>query len=661
MKPDRGYLLVVDDDAAMRLFFSRHLQKQNHWVEVASEGQQAMELLRSRPFDLVLLDLVMPGMSGYQVLSQLKADPELRSIPVIVISSQDDLDSVIRCIELGAEDYLTKPANSVLLKARVNTCLERKRLRDQEYAYLQQLEAEKIAAEAANRAKSAFLANMSHELRTPLNAVIGYSEILKEDVQAEGYTEFVPDLDKIQSAGKHLLGLINDILDISKIEAGKMDLYLETFEIGGLVEDVVRVVQPLTQKNRNRLEVRCAENLGTMYADLTKVRHILLNLLSNAAKFTEQGTVTLEVRRDSATGVDPDWVTFCVADTGIGMAPEQMQHIFEAFMQGDASTTRKYGGTGLGLAISHRFCQMLGGTLTVTSQAGQGSTFTLRLPLQVSELPPNQLRAEPKSTASTVTVGIGLVLVIDDDRQVRDRLVRALNQQGLRVVTAWSGEEGIRLARELQPSAIVLDLLLPQTEAWAVLSALKATPELAATPVVLLAIAEAEQQGIVLGLADALMRPTDFKRLATCLTPFLASAQTTNPTAASVLIVEDDITPREIMQRLLQKEGWQVYEAGDRDSALQQLTTIQPQLILLNLMLPEMIGLSFWAELRQHPDWQSIPVAGITTRDLTASDRTQLNEQIEAILRESNNNPDQAIAQVCKWVSTVLSVSRINT
>jgi PAS domain S-box-containing protein len=256
-------------------------------------------------------------------------------------------------------------------------------------------EFQKVAqtAQAANQAKSAFLANMSHELRTPLNAIIGYSDILKEDAEDLGCEDFIPDLHKIQTAGKHLLSLISDILDISKIEAGRMELYLETFNPVNLIDEVASTVKPLVDKNSNKFEVYCASDLGMMYADLTKTRQILLNLLSNAAKFTERGTITLcieRVKHDSLTTQEipepSDLIIFRVADTGIGIPREQLQHLFQAFMQGDASTTRKYGGTGLGLTISRHFCVMMGGDMQVQSELGGGSVFTVCLPAQVELL-----------------------------------------------------------------------------------------------------------------------------------------------------------------------------------------------------------------------------------------------------------------------------------
>src|SRR5262249_20383263 len=353
----------------------------------------------------------------------------------------------------------------------------------------------KETADAASAAKSQFLANMSHELRTPLNAIIGYSEMLQEEAEDLGTQEMVPDLEKIHGAGKHLLGLINDILDLSKIEAGKMTLYLEEFDIARMVQEVASTVQPLVAKNSNRLEIDCRPDLGTMRADLTKVRQTLFNLLSNACKFTEKGVIKLEVRRSKAEarenseGRDPNYeaslhdtgnteyairntpyvarFTFSVSDTGIGMTPEQISRLFEAFSQADASTTRKYGGTGLGLAISRKFCRMMGGDLTVESEAGKGSTFTMIVPAQVESTEKEQgtsLFTRPAAAGAHTTV-----LVIDDDASARDLIGRSLSKEGFRVELASDGKSGIELAKQLKPQVITLDVMMPGLDGWAVL------------------------------------------------------------------------------------------------------------------------------------------------------------------------------------------------
>ncbi len=385
------------------------------------------------------------------------------------------------------------------------------------------LQKAKDVAEQANRSKSQFLANMSHELRTPLNAIIGYSEMLQEDAQDQGCNDFIPDLQKIYSAGKHLLGLINDILDLSKIEAGKMDLYLETFNLADVIQEVVSTVQPLVQKHNNTLIVQCEADLGSMYADLTKLRQNLFNLLSNASKFTEQGTITLTVSRNGGTrGQDQTSdavvmsqsaasILFTVADTGIGMTPAQVDRLFQPFTQADTSTTRKYGGTGLGLAITQRFCQMMGGDITVESTIGAGSKFTMVLPETVVD--PKFRQESTLAKTEPLTMAVNTILVIDDDATIHDLMHRFLTKEGFRVESALTPEAGLKLARELQPKAITLDVMMPFRDGWTVLSALKTTAETANIPVIMLTMVDDRNIGYALGATDFLTKPIDRDRL----------------------------------------------------------------------------------------------------------------------------------------------------
>ncbi|MCU0546482.1 MAG: urea ABC transporter substrate-binding protein [Oscillatoriaceae cyanobacterium Prado104] len=418
-----------------------------------------------------------------------------------------------------------------------------------------QLEAAKEAAEAANRAKSTFLANMTHELRTPLNAIIGYSELLQEEAEELGEEEFVSDLASINLAGKQLLNLISDILDISKIEAGKMTLVLETFEISSLINEVVTTVQPLAAKNGNTITVNCDSNLGTMYADSSKVRQALLNLASNAAKFTQEGKITLSVWQEddrefafannSNEQQSPNLknqkraIVFQVNDTGIGLTEDQLLRLFGAFTQADDSTTRKYGGTGLGLTISRKFCQMMGGDISVDSEFGVGSTFTIRLPLVVksdkeeetaategesnpcaetsstAKPNPEEVRSAPLSIPDASTV-----LVIDDDPDARELVVRCLSKQGFRVESSASGQAGLQLAKELRPDAITLDVMMPSMDGWAVLSALKADPDLVDIPVIMMTFLDDKERGLELGAAEYVRKPLDYKRFAAMLSKY---------------------------------------------------------------------------------------------------------------------------------------------
>jgi signal transduction histidine kinase/DNA-binding response OmpR family regulator len=505
--------------------------------------------------------------------------------------------------------------------------------------------------EIASQHKSQFLANMSHELRTPLNAIIGYSEMLHEEAEDLGYADFLPDLQKIHAAGKHLLVLINDILDLSKIEAGKMDLFLEAFDIAPMVQDVITTVQPLAEKNANTLAVHHADNLGAMRADLTKVRQALFNLLSNACKFTTQGTITLAVARDTVDGVA--WLTFRVSDTGIGMTPEQMGKLFQAFSQADTTTTRQYGGTGLGLVITQRFCHMMGGDITVESALGQGSTFTLRLPAEVIDAKAAPALRTETVTASALPEEAPTVLVIDDDPTVHDLMQRFLSKEGVRVVAAASGAEGLRLAKALRPTAITLDVLMPGMDGWTVLTRLKGDADLADIPVIMLTIVDDKHMGYTLGAADYLTKPIDWNRLAGVLRKYRCERP-----PCRVLVVEDEADMREMLRRLLEKAGWVVSEATDGQAALARVVEDCPNLILLDLMMPEMDGFTFVEALRQQDAWRSIPIVVVTAKDLTPDDRQRLNGYVEQILQKGAYSQEALLHEVRHLVAAYVQPER---
>jgi PAS domain S-box-containing protein len=505
---------------------------------------------------------------------------------------------------------------------------------------------------AASQHKSQFLANMSHELRTPLNAIIGVSEMLRED--AEAAKQDLEPLDRVLGAGRHLLALINDILDLSKIEAGRMELHLDTFALAPLIKDVAKTIEPMAAKNANRLVVDCPADLGTIHADQTRLRQSLLNLASNANKFTEKGTVTIAAQQDQKNG--RGWITLAVTDTGIGMTPDQRGKLFQEFSQASASTASKYGGTGLGLAISRQFCRMMGGDITAESQPGAGSTFTIRLPRVVeSVVSPAAEVAPAPAPASAVEADddAALILVVDDDATVRELVARHLQRAGFAVVGARGGQEGLRLVRELRPAAVTLDIMMPDLDGWTVLAAIKGDPALAGVPVVLMSIVEEKNRGYALGAADYLVKPVDRAKLVAALTRACGTA------AGSVLLVDDDEMVRRSVRQALEPIGWKVTDAENGQVAVEALAAGRPDVIILDLMMPKMDGFEFLDELRGRPDWQGTPVVIITAKDLTDEDRNRLNGGVERIIQKSDR--DEMLRQLSREISKCVKLQTART
>lgn len=498
----------------------------------------------------------------------------------------------------------------------------------------------KELAEESNRFKSNFLANMSHELRTPLNAIIGYSEMLEEDAKEVGAVQFSSDARKINVAGKHLLAMINDILDLSKIETGGMDIYIENFPIDHLIQEVTETIQPLVNKNKNQLVIHCEENLGSMKSDMTKVRQILFNLLSNSSKFTQKGTITLKIYKSFLDSKQA--ICFDVNDTGIGMSEEQQSKLFQAFTQADPSITRKYGGTGLGLTITKHLCTILNGNIQVHSELAKGTTFKVTLIKEMvedSRLPENLYEVNEKSYNNAV-------LIIDDEAVVRDMYSRMIKKVGYPVMVAASGEEGLQMVQMFTPKLIILDVFMPGMDGWAVLSKLKSDKDLRDIPVLISSINEDKQLGFSLGATEFITKPVDRDHLIKLLNRYAKTEASREK--GTVLIVEDDEDTRQLMKEIVLKTGYEPIITSNGKEALECLKVRIPQMILLDIIMPVMDGFEFINEIQVEDKWGDIPLIVLTSKDLSQEERLLLTGRAKAIFQKGAISQKQLLEELRK-------------
>lgn len=520
------------------------------------------------------------------------------------------------------------------------------------YATLEQRIAEKtahlqqavLALERANKMKSEFLANMSHELRTPLNAIIGFAEVLRDKIAGdlnEEQTDFVND---IHSSGSHLLQMINDILDLSKIEAGKMELQYGVFPVPAAIEEVYTIIKGLASKKHLELKTVILTDMKSIEADRVKFKQVLYNLLSNAIKFTpENGKIVLEA------GVMEDMLQVSVSDTGIGMKSDDQQKVFKEFWQADSSFARKYEGTGLGLALTKRIVEMHGGKIWFESEYGKGSIFSFSLPVKaaVKTTEPKEIKAKPRQTIPAGVKDAKTVLVVEDDRMAADLLTLYLTNAGYNVVVAVDGEEAIKKAKEYQPFLITLDVMLPKKDGWDVLSELKNSQDVAPIPVIIVSMVDNKDLGFSLGAVEYLMKPIDRTKLIDIVNSCIPAERNTGK-SMKVLVVDDDEKAVKYMSSVLEKAGFDVLKAYSGKAGINLAINNNPDLMILDLMMPEVSGFDVVETLRNHPTAKGIPIIICSAKDITPEDKKILNGHILAIVQKSSHTKEDLLSTIKK-------------
>ena len=494
-----------------------------------------------------------------------------------------------------------------------------------------EMETARDEARDASDQKTKFFANMSHELRTPLNAILGYGEMLYEDCEDLGYDDLLPDLKKITSSGTHLLSLINNILDLSKIEAGKMELFVTSFEIENMVQTIKDVSEPLAAKNDNGFVINLDGAMGSMSQDETKLRQCLTNFLSNGFKFTKNGTVTLDVK--ARTEGDIEFVDFAVIDTGAGMSPEGVAKVFEEYTQAERSTSANYGGTGLGLPISKKFAEMMGGDVIVTSEEGVGSVFTMSVPREC----PEYNEDEVEGNVINLDDQDNLVVLVDDDVAMHDLIKRTISKLNLTLLGATNSEKGMELIREVKPKLILLDVLMPGRDGWSLLKECKTDKDLKEIPVIMISQLNQSNLASSLGANDYLTKPIDRTHFINTLKRILG-ADTQNQ---KVLVIDDDKDVRELLSRLLKDAGYRSIDARDGKEGLER-TKDEPALIILDLEMPRMDGFEFLDNyIKDVPEEKRAPVLVFSGKDLTDVQEDLLKERVIGLVKKDDVSMDK--------------------
>jgi signal transduction histidine kinase len=618
-------ILVIDDEQGLRDMLTFGLTDRGYRVVTAATGEEGLEKAGCEEVDLVVTDIMMPGISGVEVLKELKKiQPKAE---VIMATGCATLETAVESMKLGAYDYISKPYGLDQLCVLLGKALEHRRLT----AKVGQLE-------ELNRLKSEFLANMSHELRTPMNAILGYTSLLLEKAYGDISAKQEQGLKRIDINAKNLLQLINNILDFSKLAAGRMTLYRESCDLREIVDEVMATVECLAHE-RNLTLTADVQETTQLLTDKTKLKQVLINLIGNAIKFTQRGGVTL--RTEVLTG--PARVRLSVQDTGIGIKPDDRALLFEDFKQLDASQTREYGGTGLGLSITKKLVELFGGAVRVQSTPGVGSTFIVTLPLESGTV----AEALPVGKAVDAVQGQKVILSIDDDPEVLALLADSLQGTGFKSISAQNGQEGLALARQLHPYAITLDIMMPHMDGWTVLQHLKSDPATRTIPVFILSITENKALGFSLGVTDYIIKPFDRSDLLSKL----KECDTTGP--HRVLLVDDDPQIIRLFQEAIRHKGYQVDFALSGDEALAKMTAHKPDFLFLDLMMPQRSGFDVLEVIEKTPALSGMRVFAMTASDLSCEEKAYLEQRVEMIVKKESRSLAETLSSLKKKLSSI--------
>ncbi len=705
---ERASVLVVDDNPAKLASLAAIVAEMGLEVVAASSGREALRQLLVRDFALILLDVMMPTLDGYETAQLIHSRPRSAWTPIIFITAEAHSETDrYKAYAHGAVDWIYSPIVPEILQAKVRVFANLfylARIARRQAEALQRQGAEILRQNAqleeASRMKSDFLASMSHELRTPLNAIIGFSELLHDGLLGPLTAEQKESVGDIRNSGQHLLSLINDILDLSKVEAGQMVLDPEPFCVKDMLDACLSIVRERALRHGIVLELEADQRLGDIVADIRKAKQILYNLLSNAVKFTpDGGKVRLVARRvgREAVKIEPpegmaaralplppggyaEFLEIAVCDNGIGIGEADLGRLFQAFLQLDSSLARRYEGTGLGLALVRKLCALHGGTVGVVSAPGKGACFIVWLPWRAASLPSPLEEEGVSSPLSPSGRGVGgegeqapapsppappprggrgedapspiegegekqpLALVIEDDEKAAQILRLILENQGFRVAWAADGERGLALAAAERPALISLDLLLPGLGGWEALQRIRTEPRLAGVPVVICSVVADQERGYALGAARVLQKPVSRATLIDALTGLGFGCN--GRKEFTVLVVDDNPQAVDLVAKNLSGSGAEVVRAYGGREAIATALQMLPDLVVLDLMMPNVNGFDVVEALKSRPETAGVPILILTAKEITATDRRRLNGYVEKIVQKGKFNTEDFLREV---------------